>query len=267
MTSSVSEPLDDVVPPGFLFQAVAHSSDTVMDNLGHACRHAVAVRNSSGEEERTFNLAHVVHHIGAAYHSQRAAIPDLAAWNPGVRAALIELDDISRLPGSPAGRSIPPPGDDMPPADRPVTVAHLASAVWDNICNAKLHADRATDVPDHAAMLIHLSHVQSHVDGAIEHQRKYISALRWWYPDVAAELDALEAVTSLGSRSDLGTERAHPGLPLADDRCDLCGDPKTPGRPCDNPVCAGSADTDAARARAELAAEFAKGSRWEGALG
>ena len=45
MTSSVSEPLDDVVPPGFLFQAVAHSADTVLDNLGQSSVNEPAVRS------------------------------------------------------------------------------------------------------------------------------------------------------------------------------------------------------------------------------
>ena len=244
------------VPAEDLAIAVAHSADTVLNNLGHASRHALAVQNAATPESRVYNLKHLVGHVQRAGRHQRKNIEILARYRPDFAAELARLDEATQLtpPARSAGGavSVPAPADDVPPASRPATVMHLAGTVAVALGHAELHAVEAQQAAGSASRAFHMRHCSRHIGEALEHQRKAVAALVAYFPEVGHEITSLAAVTSPASPASrtpvVDTDRSA-GLALAGQRCDGCGE-LTEGGPC---IECGRSNGDAYRQAVESA--------------
>jgi hypothetical protein len=256
---SIPVPAADLVPAGpERAVSVAHAAQEVLSDIAHASRHAgaVAAARKAGNQERVrFNLLHVSNHVGGAIVQQNSSISNLVQLDPKSGAELARLRDT-------AGRSswqYAPPG----PA-RHKTPAHLASTVLVALTHSREHVVACQQAPDDENLAFDLEHLTKHIEEAHSHQRKYVGAVSEFFPAVAAELAALGALADTGRGVPAGARSA------LLDRCDTCGEPKVPGRPCDDEQCPGSAgDPDPGerardRAYERTMAEFAALSRWEG---
>ncbi len=264
---AVIEP-DDHIPPGSLARTVAHECQSVISGLGHAFDHAIAAKNAPDAEERSFNTRHALGHVTGTHDRMKKFLTILAAYDREIRAEIEQLDDVTSLTAVrylDGGETevIPPPDDDVPPAGRAATVAHLSATVYVDSGHSVRHMARAQTAPDHKSFLFDLGHAISHITGALEHERKLISNLNGYYRDVAEQLDRIGGLTGLGSRSPLDEDRASASLA----KCRQCWGPVVAG------VCADcewrsaeAAERAQLDAYAEQAKQFTRSSRWEGAL-
>lgn len=250
----MTAPEPDDTPPADYQRTLAHISDNVLSNQAHAVRHAVAARNAADRASRGFNLLHLEHHVRAAQGHQRTTISILRAWSPEIRA---ELDKLTAAADPDPARSLPVPEPEaVPEPQRPATLGHLASTVLVNQGHVLVHAVSALQAPDQKSRMFALDHCDSHLAGAVEHERKFISALCAWFPEIRDELGKLTDLTSPASRSPVDAGRSVGGV-MVEPRCDGCGALEIPGVPCLE--CGRSADAYE-RAAGELRERFAANS-------
>ena len=247
------------IPPEDLAIAVAHSADTVLNNLGHANRHAIAVQLAGTPESRAYNLKHLAGHVQRAGRHQRKHLEILARYRPDFAAELARLDEATQLAGRAA---IPAPDDDVPPDSRAATIMHLGVLSPSRSGTLSSTRWKAQKAPDSASRTFHMRHCSKHIGEALEHERKAVAALVAYFPEIGDEVTSLAAVTSPASRAPVDADRS---AGLAGQRCNYCGELS----PCIDLECPGSGapwQSVQERAHDELAAQFAAGSLWDGAL-
>jgi hypothetical protein len=222
MATSIPVPEADYVPPGPERPvAVAHASQEVGSEIAHASRHADAAAAAASPERVKFNLEHCAAHIRGGIAQQNSSISNLIQLDPRAGDELARLRDTA----SPARSSwqYAPPG----PA-RGKTPAHLAQTVLVALSHARQHCSAAQAARDPENLDFDISHLRSHLDEALDHQRKYCGAIAEFFPAVAAELDALGKLSDLGKlREVAGGKDARMMLvrlladgPLGDDELD-----------------------------------------------
>lgn len=103
-----------------------------------------------------------------------------------------------------------PAPETVPAADQARTIAHLASTVLSALGHVSRHAAAAQHPDSPASRDFNLRHAVSHVGEAVEHQRKLISVLAAYHPEVGAELGKLRVVTDPGSTAPVPDRSAEP---------------------------------------------------------
>lgn len=92
-----------------------------------------------------------------------------------------------------------PAAEDVPPPDRPNTVAHLAYGTGTEIGHVQRHIAQAQEAGTAEGVKFNLAHGSAHAEGARDHVTRLLSALAAFYPEVGAELDRLREVSEPGS--------------------------------------------------------------------
>jgi hypothetical protein len=88
-------------------RAVAHLSDGVLTNLGHAARHLDTLQDpvvQKDPERLKFNISHLEDHLAESLDHARRLQAALAAYYPDVAAELGKLHNVSQM-----GAALPPP--------------------------------------------------------------------------------------------------------------------------------------------------------------
>ena len=188
--------------------AVAHAAQEVLSDMAHASRHADAAAASVANPERLkFNLHHVQNHVGGALTQQNSSISNLIQLDPRAGDELAKLRDTAGpAPSRTAatGWQYAPPG----PA-RGRTPAHLAESVLFHLTHARAHVIAAQAAPDPDNLAFEMGHLRKHVQESLDHQQKFIGAIREIFQPVRAELDALGKLADLGSTAKV-PERSMP---------------------------------------------------------
>ena len=153
-----------------------------------------------------FNLHHVDAHVRKALAAQNSSISCLVQFDPRAGDELEKLRDTAaracpvpscvmrEIRGRKNGWQYAPPG-----GARGRTPAHLAQTVLVALTHARQHAASAIAATDPENLQFEFGHLHSHVQEALDHHRKYIGAIREFFPPVAAELAALGKMADLGS--------------------------------------------------------------------
>lgn len=251
-------PTEDYVPDGpERAVSVAHAGAEVLSDIAHADRHVGAVaaaRKAASPERVRFNLLHAQRHVGGAITQQNSSISNLVQLDPRAGAELDKLRDTTSPERS---WQYAPPG----PA-RGRTPAHLAQTVLVALTHSRQHVTACQNAKDAEQLTFEMDHLTSHIQEALDHQLKYLGAIAEFFPAVAAELGALGAKADVGSILRAPADRAYAGLSPLDFRCGGCGEPVTPGQPCDT---CGDARGAVEKAREEWRQRIRveAGSRWE----
>ena len=250
-------PPEDYVPDGpERAVAVAHAGAEVLSDIAHADRHAGAVaaaRKAASPERVRFNLLHAQRHVSGAITQQNSSIRTWSSSTRGQAPSWISSATQPARSGHGSTRRGPARGR---------TPAHLAQTVLVALTHSRQHVTACQEAKDAEQLTFEMDHLTSHTQEALDHQLKYLGAIAEFFPAVAAELGALGAKADVGSILRAPADRAYAGLSPLDFRCGGCGEPVTPGQPCDT---CGDARGAVEKAREEWRQRIRveAGSRWE----
>ena len=258
MTPALATPARD------LDRTIAHLLATAEANAGHLVVHAAAAAAAAKAGNDPDLLAHHLRHSGGhAGGVSSHLVKARAAVARRLPAVARELDDLGQA--TPGNRSAP---EHVPAAALAMSIAHDLASAQVAAAHVERHIEEAQSAQaagDLVSVRFNVEHLENHVPELAFHLGELDNDLCRKLPAVRHELARLHEVMQGGAP---GPAPAAPdGRALAGLRCDGCGE-LTGGAPCVE--CGLPADARGEqvqrRARDRLAAQFARGSRWGGAV-